>query len=65
MKIKTFGLKGERCFESSEFEDKISELEFDAQNILGVIDKRLNNESNQVKETITIKAEELPKLPKI
>jgi len=39
--------------------------ELDIQNIIEIIDKRLSNEQYFAKESITIKAEELPKLPKI
>jgi len=35
------------------------------QNIIEIIDKRLSNEQYRAKESITTKAEELPKLPKI
>jgi len=66
-KVKTFGLIEEvrSCSESSEFERMVNELEFDIQNIIEIIDKRLSNEKHLAKESITIKAEKLPKLPKI
>jgi len=52
-KVTTFGLIEEisSCFESSEFEKMVSELEFDVQNIIEIIDKRLSNEQYLAKES--------------
>ncbi|XP_032569851.1 uncharacterized protein LOC116800206 [Drosophila sechellia] len=52
-------------FESSLFEEEISELEFDKQNILTAINSRLSGTINKAEMSTVVKAEELPTLPKI
>nr|XP_041631965.1 uncharacterized protein LOC121502439 [Drosophila kikkawai]XP_041631966.1 uncharacterized protein LOC121502439 [Drosophila kikkawai] len=53
------------CFESSVFEEEISDIEFDTQNILAAINNRLSRVNTQADVSMVVKAEELPTLPKI